>query len=207
MSKVFFSACIIAVAIFFIRCKKDNAFNPETSIEPHVKIDTFTLVNTDWKTGGFYIFDHVVSGYMWANTRYHEKNFAPISQDILDNGFVLCYFTPSLTFDTNNWVPLNYSMLSPQNEFYYNVAYETSVGKFKLHYYFRASGAGIATPNISTAVIPKYKFKIVALSGSHLSNNAKTTSSNKLSIKGNDYSKDELQNMSYSQVSKLLDLK
>lgn len=206
MSKVFFSACFLAIGILFIQCKKDKAFDPETSIEPHLKTDTFTLVNNDWKIDGSYVFDHLTNGYMWANTRYHERNFAPISQDILDNGIVLCYFTPSLTFNTNNWTPLNFSLLSHTQDFYYNLACETSVGKFKLHYFYSANANGVTVPNVRTAIVPKYKFKIVALTGAHLNSKSQTSASNKLSLKGQDYTKEQLQNMSYAQVAKLLDL-
>ncbi len=215
MSKLFFSTIFLAVAILFIQCKKEGVTGPEgprgetgATGNANVKVDTFRLTNAQWQAGGTYILDHVVNGYMWSVTRFHERAFPSITQDILNTGMVLCYFTPSIAFNANNWVPLNYSMLSPNDNYFYNVAYETTAGKVKLHYYYRTNDDGVAAPSIAAAVIPVYRFKIVAVSGSIASGRMMpgATATKLFYLKGKDYTEADLKAMPYSEVCSLLDI-
>lgn len=212
MTKLFFSVLFLAVALFFTHCKKEGVTGPagpqgETG-NANVKVDTFRLTNTQWQTGGTYVLDHVVNGYMWSNTRFHERAFPSITQDILNTGMVLCYFTPSITFNASNWVPLNYSMLSPNDNYFYNIAYETAAGKVKLHYYYRTNDDGVTAPSISAAVIPVYRFKIVAVSGSIATGRMMpgATPAKLFYLKGKDYTEADLKAMAYVDVCRLLDI-
>jgi len=212
MSKLFLSVAFLLVTMLFMQCKKEGTTGPEgprgeqgPTGNANVKTDTFRLTNAQWATGGSYIYDHVPGGYMWAISRFHDRNFTAITQDVLNTGMVLCYFTPSLTFNVNNWVPLNYSMLEPSDRYFYNVAYETSVGKIKLHYYLRSNVAGTSAPAVASATISNYKFKIVAVSGS-MGRTMNSGTAKQLQFKGRDYTEAQLKAMPYNEVCQLLDI-
>lgn len=212
MSKLFFSVSFLLVTMLFMQCKKEGTPGPEgprgeqgATGNANVKTDTFRLTNTQWTAGGTYVLDHVPGGYMWSVTRYHERNFTAITQDVLNTGMVLCYFTPSLTANVNNWVPLNYSMLNPTSSFFYNVAYETGIGKIKLHYFYRTNIQGTEPPVVSSASIPNYKFKIVAVSGT-MGRTMNGSTGKQLHLKGIDYTEAQLKAMPYNEVCRLLDI-
>ncbi|MBN8784308.1 MAG: hypothetical protein J0G98_14720 [Terrimonas ferruginea] len=212
MSKLFFSVAFLLVTMLFMQCKKEGTPGPEgprgeqgATGNANVKTDTFRLTNAQWTAGGSYVLDHVQGGYMWSVSRFHERNFTAITQDVLNTGMVLCYFTPSLTFNVNNWVPLNYSMLNPSNSFFYNIAYETSVGKVKLYYFYRTNIPGTDPPAVSSAVIPNYKFKIVAVSGT-MGRTMNSGTAKQLHLKGKDYTEAQLKAMPYNEVCQLLDI-
>ena len=129
----------------------------------NVLVDTFTLVNSDWAWNSVYSFSTPnASGDIL--TRYHDRAFSKVTQDILDKGEVMVYFTPNLN-NPNQWSPLPYSY-SFNDKYNYNFVFETMPGVVRLHFFFSAIGlAGYPLPEPDTYDIGRYKFKIVAVSG------------------------------------------
>ncbi|MET4080935.1 hypothetical protein ABIB40_000880 [Pedobacter sp. UYP30] len=130
----------------------------------NVKTDVFSLTNSDWLWNSSYSFRSspgVGSSYF---TRYYLRNNNSITQAVLDRGMVLVYFTPNYA-NTNQWSPLPYQFTDFSLGFDYNIAFETSRGSVKLHYFFVRRDATAVLPELSTYNIANYKFKIVAVSG------------------------------------------
>lgn len=218
MPRLFFSTLLIATTIFFVQCKKEGSIGPAGPEGPrgetgatgnaNVKVDTLRISNAQWLYNSNYLFDHVVNGWMWAVSRYHDRTFTSITQDILNTGMVLCYFTPSPAFNINNWILLNFRMTSPTGIFYYNVASEVSVGKVRFHYFYTPNDQGATLPNLRDAVIPTYRFKIVAVSGAIASGRMMSNGTNEkqFNFKGNIYTEAALKAMPYFELCKLLDI-
>ncbi|WP_431215999.1 hypothetical protein ACQ86N_15925 [Puia sp. P3] len=60
----------------------------------NVKVDTFTLMNSDWIWNSVYNFSTPgVAGGVF--TRYHDRGFTSVTQDVLDKGEVMVFFTPN----------------------------------------------------------------------------------------------------------------
>jgi len=129
----------------------------------NVMVDTFTLANADWAWSAFYGFSASgASGGIF--TRYHDRAFSKVTQDVLDKGTVLVYFTPNNS-NPNQWSPLPYSFTF-NYQYTYNFVYETMPGVVRLHFFFDWIGQpGTPLPEPDTYVFQKYKFKIVAVSG------------------------------------------
>jgi len=129
----------------------------------NVMVDTFTLVNSDWIWNSVYNFSAPgVAGGVF--TRYHDRGFTKVTQEVLDKGEVMVFFTPNNS-NPNQWSPLPYSF-SFNDKYNYNFVFETMPGVVRLHFFFSAIGlAGYPIPDASTTVIGTYKFKIVATSG------------------------------------------
>jgi hypothetical protein len=156
----------------------------------NVKTDTFRVVSSQWLWNANYAFATAPNSSLQYFTRYYDRSFASITQDILDKGFVLVYFTPS-PFNANQWVNLPYQLASFSSDFNYNVTEETSVGKVRLHFFFSQIDPAATLPTLSTYNIATYKFKVVAVSGS-------------LGGRGRQYSEAELRAMPYEEVCAVL---
>lgn len=163
----------------------------------NVKVDTFTLTNSNWLWNSNYTFSNGTDTSTSWSTRYSDRSYTGITQSILDNGLVLVYFTPNAN-NPSQYEPLNYSYLSFNSQFYFHFVYETSLGKVRLHYFYTPNGTSGTTPVLSTAVLPNYKFKIVAVAGAiggRYQNG---------SING--YSFDQLKAMRYEDVCRVLNI-
>lgn len=202
---------LIAFACFFTACKKGDpgpagaagaagAQGPAGPAGPtgptgpqgnaNVKTDTFRVVSSQWLWNSNYAFATSPNGSLQYFTRYYDRTLAAVTQDVLDKGFVLVYFTPS-PFNANQWVNLPYQLASFGADFNYNVTEESSVGKVRLHFFFSQIDPASTLPALSTYTIATYKFKIVAVSGS-------------LAGRGRQYSEAELRTMPYEEVCAVL---
>ena len=130
-----------------------------------VQVDTFTVVNAQWAWNSQYAFQTSVSSFTEYFTRYYNASFSKITQSILNTGQVMVYFTPNTSNNTNQWAPLPYQFTDGSGNFNYEFAFETNVGTVRLHFFFVQLVASATIPTLSTYILPAYKFKIVAISG------------------------------------------
>src|SRR6202012_3348516 len=112
-----------------------------------------------------YEFQTSPTSYTEYFTRYCDNSVPTITQDILNNGVVMVYFTPNTSSNTNQWAPLPYEFTDGSGNFNYEIAYETNVGTVRLHYFFVQLVASATIPTLSTYTIATYKFKVVVVSG------------------------------------------
>jgi len=131
----------------------------------NVQVDTFSLTSSQWLWNSQYVLQTSPSSYTEYFTRYYDATDSSVTQDILDQGLVLVFFTPNTSNNTDQWAPLPYEFLDASEVFTYNVVFETMVDTVRLHYFFAQFAPG-TVPVLSTYDIPTYKFKIVAISGS-----------------------------------------
>lgn len=133
----------------------------------NVKTDVFTISSADWLYNSNYGFKTGPLSTTYYFTRYYIRNNNSITQDVLDNGMVLVYFTPNLSGNPNQWLPLPFQFTETSGDFDYNVAFETFPGSVKLHYFFVNQNLAVPLPVnfLRNYTIADYKFKIVAVSG------------------------------------------
>lgn len=128
----------------------------------NVKTDVFTLTSADWLWNSQYWFQTSPNSSTAFFTRYYTRANNSITQDVLDNGMVLVFFTSNNQFNTNQWQPLPFQFTV---NYQYNLAFETSPGSVKLHFFFVQLDATKPPPSLQNYTIANYKFKIVAVSG------------------------------------------
>src|SRR6202000_185659 len=131
----------------------------------NVQTTVFSLTNAQWLWNSNYEFQTNPSSYTEYFTRYADNTVSTITQDILDNGEVMVYFTPNTSNNTNQWAPLPYEFTDGSGNFNYEMAFETNVGTVRLHYFFVQLVASATIPTLSTYTIATYKFKVVVVSG------------------------------------------
>jgi hypothetical protein len=130
----------------------------------NVKTDVFSIGGADWLWNSQYIFETSPGGYTEYFTRYYVRNNNTVTQDVLDNGMVLVYFTPSPEYNPNQWVPLPYQF-DLGFGYTYNYVYVTAVGGVTFHYFFIQTDASATLPTLSTYNDIVRKFKIVTVTG------------------------------------------
>jgi hypothetical protein len=130
----------------------------------NVWVDTFSLVNSDWLFAHLYDFSYDATTQYGNPARYHIQVFSKITQDILNTGEILVYFTPDGS--TYNWQPLNYTF-SYFNQYYLNIFFQPSLGHIELDFFITPNGAASqpTTLDLQNFDIATYRFKIVAVSG------------------------------------------
>ncbi len=162
MKKVSFYIIPLIAVLFFVSCSKDGEVGPEGNA--NVKTDVFSLTSADWLWNSSYSFKTSPSSSSSYYSRYYVRNNSSITQDVLDNGMVLVYFTPNSS-NNDQWEPLPYQFTDFSLAFDYNIAFETVPGSVKLHYFFVRRNATATLPELSIYKITDYKFKIVAVGG------------------------------------------
>jgi len=133
-----------------------------------VNTNVFTISNTQWLWNSQYVFQTSPSSYTEYFTRYCDTAVASITQNVLDDGMVMVYFTPNTSNNTNQWAPLPYEFTDGSGNFNYEIAYETNVGTIRFHYFFVQLVATATIPVLSTYDIPTYKFKVISVTGTLL---------------------------------------
>lgn len=131
----------------------------------NVQTTVFSLTNSQWLWNSQYEFQTSPSSYTEYFTRYCDNSVSTITQNILDAGEVMVYFTPNTSNNTNQWAPLPYEFTDGSGNFNYEMAFETNVGTVRLHYFFVQLVAAATIPVLSTYTIATYKFKVVVVSG------------------------------------------
>jgi hypothetical protein len=130
----------------------------------NVKVDTFTLVSSQWLWNDNYILFTGGGSYTEWFTRYYKATFSAVTQGVLDSGMVMVYMTPNLT-NNNQWSPVPYTF-DTGDEYSYDFVYVTSPGTVELEFYFADVSNTATPPTLSTYVLPTYSFKLVAVTGS-----------------------------------------
>ncbi len=100
-----------------------------------VQTDQFSIGGASWLWNSQYVFETSANSYTEYFTRYYTRLNNTITQNVLDYGMVLVYFTPSPVNNPNQWAPLPYQFDSSFG-FTYNYVYVTSPGQVTLHYRF-----------------------------------------------------------------------
>jgi len=126
--------------------------------------DVFTIHGSDWLWNSQYVYETSPGSYTEYFTRYYVRKNSTVSQNVLNTGMVLCYFTPSPVYNPNQWEPLPYQF---DSSFGYtdNYVYVTSVGQVVFHYFFIQTDPTATLPTLSTYNDETRNFKIVTVSG------------------------------------------
>lgn len=166
------------VLLFFVTaCSKTGPTGPQGATGPagpqgstgaqgpigtaNVFVDTFSVTNADWLYGSIYWFSTGNSSATGWFTRFHDQSFSKVTQGILDTGMVLMYIQ-SYTDNPTQWQPMPFSFTSSGGAYQYNYAYETMVGKVRMHFFYTPNSGAIPT-TLSTDVIPTHRYKIITV--------------------------------------------
>ena len=132
----------------------------------NVKVDIFTVKTTDWIYGGNYMFSTEGKGTTYYVTKYFDHNNSLITANLLISGLVLVYFQSNPDYNTAQWQPLPFSSTAAFNGYNQNFAYETFVGKVRLHFYLTKDS--VNPPPLSTYNTQSLQYKIIVVSGTLL---------------------------------------
>ena len=132
----------------------------------NVMVDTFSLTSSQWAWNSQYSLETAPGSYTEYFTRYHNVTLTSITQGIIDSGMVLAYIIPNPLVNTVNSTPLPFQFLDGSETFFYDVAFQVSLGKVELDYFFQQISPTATIPTLSTYNIPTYTFKLVVISGS-----------------------------------------
>lgn len=218
MKKLFLYLMLAGVTLLTTQCKKDGATGPQgpqgitgASGSSSVRTKKITLTNAQWGAGTTTHWFTYTTGTAtgWA-ARYVDITEPIITQAIMDNGLVQVYFTPDVTTGSQAFTNLPYSHNNSTRTFNFNVDYTYQMGKIRLYFFLSSDAGAPLPPAVAGWDIPSYTFKYIIIPGTEISavGNVKTNKQEKLvQLKGNVYNVTEIKNMSYSQLSKLLDIK
>lgn len=133
----------------------------------NVKTDVFTVPASAWASSSTgYMLETGSGGYTEYFMQGYVRNNNTITQDVLDNGMVLIYMTPSPANNPNQWAPLPYSFPSFGTQYYTNFVYITAPGQVTLGFFFSKIDPAATLPAILSYVQTEdYKFKIVTVTG------------------------------------------
>jgi hypothetical protein len=134
----------------------------------NVKTDVFTVAANQWNTTnlGNYMLETGSGGFTEYFMQTYLRINNTVTQDVLDNGMVLVYFTPSPANNPNQWAPLPYMFPSFGTQYYTNFVYITAPGQVTLGFFFSNINPAATPPSIFTFVTTQdYKFKIVTVTG------------------------------------------
>ncbi|MBB3055059.1 hypothetical protein [Mucilaginibacter gotjawali] len=126
--------------------------------------DVFTLKGSDWLWNSQYVYETSPGSYTEYFTRYYVRPNSKINADVLNNGMVLVYFTPSPVNNPNQWEPLPYQFDSSFG-FTYNYEFVPAVGQVTLHYFFIQTDPAATLPTLSTYNDETRQFKVVTILG------------------------------------------
>ncbi len=158
---------IVFASLMIAGCK-NNVGPTGPAGNANVKIDTFTVSGSQWHTGGVYQLytDSLAGPASWTRwpTRFYDRMNSSITWTFLDTGLVLVYFIPSQI--VSQWMQLPYHIPSTQAKFNYNFVSESCERKTRLHIFFSRIDPSAVLPDINTVNFPRYKFKVVVISGS-----------------------------------------
>ncbi|PWT77746.1 MAG: hypothetical protein C5B59_03170 [Bacteroidetes bacterium] len=164
---------------FFIGCSKTS---PAGSASPaglagpqrtvgtaFIRVDTFSLTNSDWAYNGYITFVsfHGIDSFP---DRYYDLNDSLITPGILDSGLVSVFFAPD-NRKLGQWAALPYQIINQQTDsFSHNIDFETFNYKVRLDYFLVPNGFVDSSccswvTDVKVFAIPDYKFKIVIESG------------------------------------------
>jgi hypothetical protein len=130
----------------------------------NVFADVFTLQGSDWLWNSQYVYETSPGSYTEYFTRYYVRKNTSVNNDVLTNGLVLVYFTPSPLNNPNQWEPLPYQFDSSFG-FTYNYVFVPALGQVTLHYFFIETDPTATLPTLSTYNDETRQFKIITVYG------------------------------------------
>jgi hypothetical protein len=130
----------------------------------NVYADVFTLQASDWLWNSQYVYETSPGSYTEYFTRYYVRKNSTISANLLHDGLVLVYFTPSPVNNPNQWEPLPYQFDSSFG-YTYNYVFVPAVGQVTLHYFFIQTDPTSTLPTLSTYTDETRQFKIITVYG------------------------------------------
>ncbi|MBO9635506.1 MAG: hypothetical protein J7578_20550 [Chitinophagaceae bacterium] len=146
--------------LFIVSCKKEGPAGAKGEDgNANVRSGTITLTNTDWKWNSTWAFTTNTGTSTLYTTRYADINTPLISQSIADKGSVQLFFKPYSSQDA--WAPLPFIYLDITRSYYFNIVFEYSVGRIRVHYYWTPNAVASPPGGLSTYVLPDYTFKYV----------------------------------------------
>ncbi len=126
---------------------------------------TVELQNSDWLWNSNYSINTSITSISTWFTRYVDLMVPEIDQAIDNEGLVLVYFR---FLPQDGWRPLPFQLNPIGSVFDTNIAFETSVGLIRLHYFWTPNTGpipmGLETHQIATAT-----FKYIIVEGNTLS--------------------------------------
>jgi hypothetical protein len=129
----------------------------------NVRVDTFSLVSSQWLWNDNYLLYTGSGSYTEWFTRYYKATFPAVTQGVLDSGMVMVYMTPDIA-NKNQWSPLPYTF-DTGNGYSYDFVYVTGPGTVELEFFLANQSPTVTPPTLSTYVLPNYSFKCVAVTG------------------------------------------
>jgi hypothetical protein len=130
----------------------------------NVMTDVFSVGGNQWLWNSNYLYETSSSSYTEYFTRYYVRLNTTVTQNVLNDGLVLVYFTPAPTNQPNQWLPLPYQFDSG-NGYTFNYVYQTAVGQVTLEYFFIQTDPTATLPTLSTYNDETRNFKIVTITG------------------------------------------
>jgi len=148
--------------------KTDSGWGTPISLQgpegnANVKTDEFSIGGSDWLYFDHYEFEYANGGNAQYTTRYYVRLNNTITQDVLDNGMVLVYFTASPSDHPDQWELLPYHFETFVG-YTYNFVYVTSPGQVELEFYFSSEQAS-PTPDLGSYNDAERKFKVITVTG------------------------------------------
>lgn len=129
----------------------------------NVKTGTISPVNAEWLWMGIYYFQTEPGSWTGYYSRYVDISVTELTPEFISTGHVLVFFEAFP--ESGNWTPLPFQFLDFNGEFTYNIVYEVTEGRIRLHYFYFSNVVGATIPNLETAVIPTYAFKYMVIEG------------------------------------------
>jgi len=131
---------------------------------PNITTDVFTLQASDWLWNSQYLYESSPGSYTEYFTRYYVRPNKYINADLLNNGMILAYFTPSPINNPNQWEPLPYQFDSSFG-YTYNYVFVPAMGQVTLHYFFIQTDPTSTLPVLSTYNDETRQFKVITILG------------------------------------------
>jgi len=129
-----------------------------------VKTDTFTVKGSDWLWNSQYVYETSPGSYTEYFTRYYVRHNTTVTNNVLKNGLVMAFFTPSPVNNPNQWEPLPYQFDSSFG-YTYNYVFVSALNQVTLHYFFIQTNNSATLPTLSTYNDETRRFKIVTVVG------------------------------------------
>lgn len=141
----------------------------------NVMASTVVVDNSMWAWGAWYVYS-AFGGSVSFQTRYCQISVPLLTQDIVNNGLVQVYFTPSAGGLDNAYtnLPASYMLTSASSsgpkKYSANYRYLYWQGVITLYFFFQAEegAAENAFPSAQTYTIPVHKFKYVIVPGNKM---------------------------------------
>jgi hypothetical protein len=132
----------------------------------NVKTGTISPTNEEWICCSVYWLKTDPNTSKGYSTRSVDITVAEITPELISTGLVLVFFEANP--GSANWSPLPIRFTNFDAVYAYNITYEVSEGRIRLHYFYTPEGASGTLPGLNEAEIPTYTFKYIVIEGTAL---------------------------------------